>query len=206
MTLSEAYDLIEGSYRGQAYDHRPFIFEGEPHPEVLARHRTEDYRVSYACFKYTVAWILQPKSIIEIGVRSGVSALAFLHACPAANFLGIDSDLDARMDGVDYCAHTLKMFEEAGFKARIEKADSQELTGLYMADFIHIDGCHSRLGAYHDVSLAIKAKIPWILVDDGDAETVYLGTRDALARFGLLHSMVRFDSSYGQSILIKGMY
>ena len=44
--------------------------------------------------KFALATLLQPKTIFEIGVRAGYSAFAFLHAIPAASYLGIDANGD----------------------------------------------------------------------------------------------------------------
>jgi hypothetical protein len=47
-----------------------------------------------ACYarKYHIASLLQPASIVEIGVKPGYAACAFLEANPQASYLGIDSD------------------------------------------------------------------------------------------------------------------
>ena len=43
-------------------------------------------------FKHRLAQLLQPKSILELGVRYGYSAAAFLSACPMASYLGLDAE------------------------------------------------------------------------------------------------------------------
>jgi hypothetical protein len=51
--------------------------------------------VDYYKLKYSIAQAIQPKSILEIGVRYGYSARSFLEACPMAHYLGIDNDSDS---------------------------------------------------------------------------------------------------------------
>ena len=48
--------------------------------------------VEYYRLKWAIARALQPRSILEIGVRYGYSAAAFLNACPRGHYLGIDLD------------------------------------------------------------------------------------------------------------------
>ena len=53
-----------------------------------------DEWVPYYRTKWAIARVLQPQTILEIGVRFGYSALAFLDAVPSARYLGIDNDSD----------------------------------------------------------------------------------------------------------------
>src|SRR5262245_7942394 len=54
----------------------------------------EQVRRQYLC-KHDLALALQPRSILEVGVRAGYSAAAFLAAVPTAAYLGLDSGGDA---------------------------------------------------------------------------------------------------------------
>jgi len=46
----------------------------------------------YYLFKYRIAALLQPQTILEIGVRYGYSAAAFLAARPTASYIGLDAE------------------------------------------------------------------------------------------------------------------
>src|SRR5258705_8446868 len=80
---------IRELYPFSIYDHRPSLPSGLPN-----YYQTEQFRIGYACFKYAVARILQPKTIVEIGVGVGVSAMAFLAGCSAI-YMGIDNDCES---------------------------------------------------------------------------------------------------------------
>src|SRR5215469_18824935 len=69
-----------------------YDFRETAHPEDPLRHLFPDW-VPYYRMKWAIARVLQPRSILEIGVRFGYSALAFLNASPSARYLGIDLDL-----------------------------------------------------------------------------------------------------------------
>src|SRR5580692_7612685 len=71
------------------YDFRETAFPDDP-----LRHLFLEW-VSYYRMKWAIASVLQPKSILEIGVRYGYSAVAFLNASPSARYLGIDLDVAA---------------------------------------------------------------------------------------------------------------
>lgn len=151
----------------------------------------------YYIRKFKVAQFLRPTSIIEIGVRAGYSAFAFLSASPGARYVGIDNGDPSYNFGPytaeDYRAHARKLL--APFDAHFITADSQELerfprvapltangdgptwgvvfdpfdvVGSEPFDFAHIDGSHTFPGAFHDTQAAILSGIPAILVDDVD--------------------------------------
>jgi predicted O-methyltransferase YrrM len=139
---------------------------------------TEQFRAGYMAFKYAVAKVLQPKRICEIGVCSGVGALAFLAACPDAEYLGIDIS-DGRL-----VQRASELLIERGYGATIEIADSQKLAELRYGpyDLVHVDGDHHRECAKHDVILAWNSLAPsgYILVDDSRDNAVAAGVFDAL--------------------------
>src|SRR6267154_5279751 len=84
----QSADAINRLYRTLRYDHRPFL---DPDEENLDAKMTEQYRVGYACLKYAVAKVLKPDRIVEIGVGSGVSAIAFAMADESSHYIGLDS-------------------------------------------------------------------------------------------------------------------
>ena len=132
-------------------------------------------RQKYYHIKYMTAKKFNPKRILEIGVRAGYSACAFLHACPNADYIGIDADNGTHGGGggpwVWWAKQLLKKY---AFNFKIHKLDSQKLEQIPKEfgtfDFIHIDGDHSYLGAYHDMEICWKAlnSKGIMLIDDYD--------------------------------------
>lgn len=197
--------LVEKYYPLELYDHRPFLNYPEKHAHIQEQNATEEYRIKYACFRRAITATLRPKSIIEIGVRGGVSALAFLDGMPHAKYLGIDNNLDGLLDGVDYLGATEEWFKHFGYDATIVRMDTQKIYRLpETADFIHIDGCHTREGAAHDITLALDAGIPWILVDDTAAESVHSGVMDAICNRDPIGVHEFFDVQGGSILLYEG--
>ncbi len=111
--------------------------------------------VSYYKTKWAIARALQPKSILEIGVRYGYSGMAFLDACPSAKYVGIDIDSEqfgGAKDGISWAKKIT-----ANFSAEFIVADSQMMDrfpgGTY--DLIHVDGQQDGDGSFHDLELAL---------------------------------------------------
>ena len=171
--LTDFSRTIREYYPFCTYDHRPFL-----PPDVGEHYRTEQFRVGYACFKWQVAYILKPKSIVEIGVGVGVSALAFLDGCPTATYLGIDNDAEANRD----FSITPTQFVNSALAGRgtIWKKDSSKIDRLQQADLVHIDGSHEYDAAYLDMLLAWRSNAQWILVDDARDSVVSAAVFDAL--------------------------
>lgn len=120
--------------------------------------------------KYEIAARYQPKVIVEIGVRWGYSAFAFLRAAPEAEYIGFD--LINGEGGVpqDTFGHIRETFAKHYplAKLSLNHENSQQRTWLPEADFYHIDGDHSTPGARHDMEMAWKAMKPGtvMLIDD----------------------------------------
>lgn len=131
---------------------------------------------------YSVLWRtvreLNPRRIVEIGVRAGQSAWTMLNACPDASVIGIDAE-----GADDAQASATGGFVGAGQHAR------ELLTGkqfLYLAkdsrtldtvpacefdadpayDLGYVDGDHSEEGCYSDLCLMGRSDVKTILVDD----------------------------------------
>lgn len=126
--------------------------------------------VDYYKLKRSIASELRPASILEIGVRFGYSAAAFLHANPAARYVGIDLDCD-RFGGVNGAIEWARKII-APFDATFVISDTQKMErlpgGVY--DLIHVDGQQDAQGFPRDLALALK-QARYVLVDG------YLWTR-----------------------------
>jgi SAM-dependent methyltransferase len=132
-------------------------------PQDPLRHKFADW-VPYYRLKWAIARVLQPRSILEIGVRFGYSAATFLNACPGATYLGIDNDSET------YGGHkgAIQWARQITSGADVEYliADSQQLAefpgGMY--DLIHIDGQQDGVGSINDLRKAL-GRAKYILVD-----------------------------------------
>lgn len=149
------------------FDIKPYLHPEDPWPQK------EGLAVVRQIYdqKYTIASLLKPRSILEIGVRAGYSAAAFLAASPGASYLGIDNDSSSSggWPGATPKAQAMLAKHFPG-QCRVRVQDTQYLTqidGLY--DLVHVDGDHSQAGCLHDLRLAAKVG-RWVLVDDQDHE------------------------------------
>ena len=203
--LVEAARSIRDGYALAAYDHRPSL----PQDFAAPWARTEGFRLGYACFKREVARVLRPAAILEIGVGIGISALAFLDACPSARYLGVDDDSECGCDfPVRPSEFVCGLMREHGYRGDVIVADSQSLYTLqFTPDLVHVDGCHLRDATAHDVTLAwsvLPEHSGYILVDDARDSAVAAGTFDALA--ALQPGSVEwayFDDTWTGNILIS---
>jgi len=122
------------------------------------------YAKNRICAKY------KPESILEIGVRYGYSAHAFLCAVPEARYYGVDKinggHGGAKGNPLSYANKMLcDNFPEADITTVY--SDTQEITIWHdHFDFIHIDGEHTHDGCMHDLKTALTANPAVILIDD----------------------------------------
>ena len=147
-----------------------YDFRRSASTEDPLRHMFPEW-VSYYRTKWAIARYLRPKRILEIGVRYGYSALAFLDACPSASYLGIDSDATTH-GGVKGAIHWARNATRE-FRADFIIADSQSLEELPGSeyDLIHVDGQQDGDGSIRDLGLSLS-KGRFILFDG------YFWTRD----------------------------
>jgi len=129
----------------------------------------DDLSLHYYEMKYETAARLKPTHIVELGVRAGYSAFAFLSAVPEAYYLGIDNGMCDAEQGDQYIAHAhkiLKRFAHVSFLAHdIQKLERFAMTPWsWETTMAHVDADHSFEGCFHDLKLCSVAK--WILVDD----------------------------------------
>jgi 2-polyprenyl-3-methyl-5-hydroxy-6-metoxy-1,4-benzoquinol methylase len=147
------------------YDFRRFA-----NPEDPLKHLFDEW-VPYYRLKWAIARTLKPAKILEIGVRFGYSAAAFLDACPDADYLGIDNDSDTfgRQEGAIAWARRITSQPKAQYLI----ADPQNLDafpgGRY--DLIHINGQQDGAGSIQNLRKALW-QAQQILVDG------FFGTRD----------------------------
>ena len=201
-TAQEAFARIDAIYRGFSYDHRPYL---DPCDEAFDNKNTEDYRLRYACFKYAVAKVLRPRTIVEIGVGSGVSAIAFLYARPTLRYIGLDiGEWSARL-GKPFLETVRAKLSALQFDFEIIEGDSQLIDTMPECDLVHIDGNHSSEAVYHDMLSAWNSGAKWILCDDACDPAVGAGIFRAL-QVGLDRGSVDwayFGDTWSGDILIR---
>ncbi len=133
--------------------------------------------------KYALSRLLQPQSLLEIGVRAAYSAFSFLTACPHVRYLGIDNNSDTHGGFRGSLDHARRLLEP--FSATVRELSSEELAQSWSADVpqfdvVHVDADHSEAGCRADLHLAERCRSRVILVDDyGGIE----GVRVACDRF-----------------------
>lgn len=181
--VEKTYSSIRQTVVESAFDCRPqMIRYVDPDPE-FEWNTTEEFLKSYTQVKHSVAKVLQPKRICEIGVYRGIAALAFCAACPGVEYVGIDSGYSDQVLGYPILPRTMEVLRNLGYNATLIQKDTMamdSLEGLY--DLVHVDGCHTREAAKNDVKLAFNSlnQTGWIMVDDCTDCHVVSGTFDAL--------------------------
>jgi len=207
--LVNSASLIRAAAASICHDSRQLLTRDEPDYDLKM---TEEFARGYMSFKYAVAHALHPHKICEIGVGSGISALAFLAARPNAAYLGID---DGSMCGTS--SHKplveramLVLPQQCANELHWMLNNSQHLNEVPGAtyDLVHIDGSHLRAHTEHDVRLAWRAIAPggYILVDDARDTAVAAGVFDAFDSFlpGSLDWAYFEDTTTGNLLIHQG--
>lgn len=147
-------------YKNANYDFRQFAFEADP-----LKNRFNEW-VDYYRMKWAISKAIEAKTILEIGVRYGYSAHAFLSGSPQARYIGVDADepyFGGDKGAVDWAREALR---KEGFSVEIIKSNTQKWSrlpdGCY--DLVHVDGQQDGDGTYHDLDMAIMQS-KYILVD-----------------------------------------
>ena len=121
--------------------------------------RFEEYK-SYYKIKYDICKEINPKLIVEIGVRAGYSAWSFLQACPGSKYIGIDANNGKHggqggEDGsyAEWAKTILKGYDTTFINLDTQKVNEFDFRNV---DLFHIDGDHSVDGVQHDLNLAFN--------------------------------------------------
>lgn len=179
-----------------------YDFQQTANPDDRLVHLFSEW-VDYYKLKWAIARVLQPASILEIGVRFGYSAAAFLHGYSAAHYVGIDLDTDSyggKKGAINWAKEITQQFS-----TKFIVADTQKMERFPgdIYDLIHVDGQQDGDGSFHDLELAIKQG-RYILLDG------YLWTRqnfiavsDFLFRYADLLDFYGVIPGYAGELLIK---
>lgn len=165
----------------------------------------EEYRT-----KYAIAKLVQPRSILEIGVRFGYGARSFLMASPGASYVGLDVDEPSwgPYPGIP------RVWAEAMLRARhpdssvtTHSIDTQRQVGiahlhLAPADLVHIDADHSFVGCSRDLHTFWPLAERVMVVDDYSMDDV----KRAVDAFVTAHAEIvslHITSLRGSAILMR---
>ncbi len=169
-----------------SFDISPFL---QPDDPWLKHEDPATVRLIYE-EKYHIASLIKPRSILEIGVRAGYSAAAFLSAAPSdCTYLGLDADQSHTQHGAWHGAPArtaMMLNDHFPGRGEVRICDTQEMDQfvgrwppegrqqdatevfpdpLDSYDLVHIDGDHSYDGALHDLHLFSKVA-RYLLIDD----------------------------------------
>lgn len=131
---------------------------------------TKEWHAAYA-YKHAIARMLRPTSILELGVRYGYSAHAFLSAANV-HYIGVDIN-DPKFNAmgeptVGWASAMLQrtiMAPELTFI--IMDTQSEDIReGVPPADLVHVDADHTFEGATRDLERAWELTRQAMLVDD----------------------------------------
>jgi len=130
----------------------------------------EDFKKYYQ-IKYNIIQRFNPKTMVEIGVRTGYSAHTFLSAVPGMKYIGLDANNNTHggQNG-PWTWWAEKILSEAEFNFEIIETDTQNMMEVPAADFYHIDGDHTVAGVMHDLDICFSSRNPngVLLIDDYD--------------------------------------
>jgi hypothetical protein len=161
--------------------------------------------------KHDIAYALRPRSILEIGVRYGYSAHAFISGCPEVDYTGVDSNDPAHNAmGEPTLAWAKAMLtatlpEAIGHLAMVQlNTRERPLPGrLGLYDLVHIDADHSYNGCLDDLRKAWPECGRAVLVDDyGSIPSV----QDAVATFirDTGATVLQTSGLLGDALILKG--
>ncbi len=142
-----------------------YDFRKTANPEDPLRYLFDDW-VEHYKLKQAIASVLRPASILEIGVRFGYSAMAFLDGSPTSCYVGIDADANTFGGYKGALDWATQATTRLGLRVEFVKADTQQMARLPGGhyDLIHIDRRQDGDGTFHNLKLAL-AHAKYILVD-----------------------------------------
>lgn len=199
--MATLYERIMKTANESQYDHRPNM---RPEIQQAFPHMMHDYQMQYSRFKLAVAEVLQPKTILELGVGWGVSAQAFFEGCPNASFLGLDNGQMMKEYGLPEDPNWAVNYRSS-LPCVLRNTEST-LVFTHPSgpiDLLHIDGGHGLENKARDLVKAFEARPEWILVDDFHDVMVAAGTMAGvyMAAANSLH-MLYFPNSHTGNLLI----
>ncbi len=186
-----------------AFDITPHLHTNDP----WLKHEPWENILRCYDWKFRLARLIKPQSVLEIGVRYGYSAAAILAASPGCSYTGVDADNGQHGGTVGAPLWAADMLRRhfPGSMPRVLHLDTQVESPPFDArsfDLVHVDGDHSYDGCLSDLRTAARLSRRWVLVDDiGHIDDVRRATADFLARTG--HDRLYFPDSLRGDCLIR---
>lgn len=182
------------------FDYTPFIHPAEPPGPDGSSWKPDAHESTL--YKAAIAQQIRPERILEIGVRAGYSAAAFLYANPSATYIGLDMNQSikglapwgGRKNFMHHAQDTLRARYPQATVVTYEVDSQSPATRLMVEamepfDLVHVDGDHSEAGCLSDLYLARDVVRPggFILADDFKEEPPWnkaqVGVTAAVKRF-----------------------
>jgi len=181
------------------------------HPNDVPIRNNMTGHYSYVVGKYDICCRVKPKIIIEIGVRLGYSAHAFLYSSPNSQYHGLDiwggKHGGTKIGGEKYVMEMLsRNFTNAKIKlytCNTQKGKWPELPAD--VDLFHIDGDHTTAGSFFDMAMAFTRmkRGAYLLVDDYDfLPDVRIGVDSFISAFSSLISDYKYFPTFRGDVLI----
>lgn len=178
-TQQEFHDSFHAAIQACPYTHHPLynvfnIFNSGRY----YWDREAAFVYKYKVF-YTIAKVLEPKHMVELGVCTGSSGHAYLSGAPAAFFTGYDLFGTHDQEVYNPLALADRALSAVSKNFRLVKADFRNLVNLPEADLVIVDGAHDYNNCYQDMLLAFTASPEYIWVDDYNGHEVAIAVGDA---------------------------
>ena len=191
------FESIISHAKTSEYDFRQTACPDDPLKHLF------DECVGYYKMKWAISHLLKPVSILEIGVRFGYSAAAFLHGHPEARYVGIDLDTDSygRTKGAINWAKKITRQFSADFIVADSQVFDQLPGGVY--NLVHIDGQQDGDSTLHDLELTIK-QARYVLVDGYLSTSLnFAAVNEFLFRYRDLFDFYGVIPGYAGELLVK---
>ncbi len=179
------------------FDFRTYAFANDPLAYLF------DERVDYYKTQHAICRVLQPGSILEIGVRFGYSAISFLTAVPEARYLGIDNISSNCSSSGDAREWAKKITRD--FNACFLIADAGHLSSFPddYYDLVHVNGRQNGDETFHNLELSLE-KSSWILVGGYfDSKEIMLSATYFMEKYKAFIEGAYIIFEYEGSLLIK---
>ncbi|KAB8330679.1 class I SAM-dependent methyltransferase [Scytonema tolypothrichoides VB-61278] len=190
------FDLIIQKAKETEYDFRKNVYPNEQLEFGL------NHWIDYYKLKWSIAHILKPSSILEIGVSFGYCAAAFLHGHPAAHYVGLlDIESYKSLNGVIDWAKKIT----TPFATEFMMTDTQAMKRLPgdIYDLIHVDRQRNEDAFFHNLKLAIHQG-RYVLLDGYlDTQQSFLAINCFLFRYANILDWYGVIPGYSGQLLIK---
>lgn len=135
------------------------------HDAKYYRARPAEFTYKYKVFA-TVAKVLQPSHIVELGACAGSSGHAYLSGAPNASYIGYDLFNTPDEKKYNPYAYAIAVLSTLTKNFKVIRADFREMSVLPKADLVVVDGAHDYKNCYEDIVLAFTSRPEYIWVDD----------------------------------------